>query len=311
MCRSSASDVAVTMAAPTAWTHPEGDQAAHAPGERAAQRTQAEDDEPGEEDPPPADAVGDPARRRQQRGEGDRVAVEHPRQRAGRGVQRPAQLRERDVDDEQVEAGEEHRRGDHEEHEAGSGGARGPWLRRRHAPPPRSWFGCRTDWAGPYTSGFDMRTLWHDDTAGRPTGAALLHRGRPRRRRRPLGAARRPGGVARRAPVQRDPARHRRTPRAAGRPAERPGRRRRARAPRVQPEPAALRLPPDPFRTRPAAGAPGPHAVGRPARRRRPARRAAPPRPPDPGVLGVRRLRRADRPGRAERPPTEPGHGPA
>ncbi len=69
----------------------------------------------------PAVAVGEAAQRHEQRGVEDGVAVEHPaevRQRRPREV--PADLGERDVDDEQVEACHERGERQHREHGAGA-----------------------------------------------------------------------------------------------------------------------------------------------------------------------------------------------
>ena len=96
---------------------PGRDQRGH-PGRQPAQhRAEAEQDQPAREEPPPPDPVGPPAGRHQDRGEHDRVGVEHPGQRAQAGARViPAVVGERQVDDEQVQAGHEHGQRQHADH---------------------------------------------------------------------------------------------------------------------------------------------------------------------------------------------------
>ncbi len=84
--------------------------------QRAQRRPEREDREAQREQPPPADPVGPAPCRHERRGEDHRVGVEHPRQRreAGLGVVL-GDRRERQVDDEQVEAGHEHPQREHDD----------------------------------------------------------------------------------------------------------------------------------------------------------------------------------------------------
>src|SRR5579863_3891792 len=85
----------------------------------------------GHEHPEPPDPVGPPPRRYQHRREHDRVGVEHPGQRAQAGGRvLPADVGERQVDDEQVQAGHEHGQGQHADHGGGPPGIRGGRRRR-------------------------------------------------------------------------------------------------------------------------------------------------------------------------------------
>ncbi len=76
-----------------------------------------EDGQAADEDALAPDEVGQAAERDEQRGDDDRIGVQHPRQ---RGVARPREalldVREGDVDDEEVEAREEGRHGGDREH---------------------------------------------------------------------------------------------------------------------------------------------------------------------------------------------------
>src|ERR1700742_3990358 len=74
-------------------------------------------------------SVSEPAGRIQERREDQGVAIEDPRHRAEvGGVEGPTDIREGDIDDEQVQAGQK-RRGGH--HNYCRGRASGRWLRRR------------------------------------------------------------------------------------------------------------------------------------------------------------------------------------
>ena len=114
--------------APTAWITRARDQLGHARGQTAQQRAQAEDDQAGDEEPAAPDPVGPPPGGHEHRGEDDRVAVEHPGQRAQAGARvLAADVGERQVDDEQVQAGHEHGQGQHAHdrgHPAGAGARR-------------------------------------------------------------------------------------------------------------------------------------------------------------------------------------------
>ena len=84
------------------------DEEGHRRRERADDRGDREDQDAPDERTPPADQVGEPAERDQERREDDVVGVEDPRQVADRGVrERLADARERDVDDRGVEEGQE------------------------------------------------------------------------------------------------------------------------------------------------------------------------------------------------------------
>ena len=66
---------------------PGGDQLAGVLGKGRADREQREQRQPELQQPPPAEPVAEVAAEQQQPGEGEGVAVDHPLQVAGRGVQ--------------------------------------------------------------------------------------------------------------------------------------------------------------------------------------------------------------------------------
>jgi len=69
-------------------------------------------------------AVGQPAEQHEQGGVHDRVRVQHPRQvPEAVGAEVPGHLRQRDVDDEQVEAGQHHAGADDHEDQGGGSSA--------------------------------------------------------------------------------------------------------------------------------------------------------------------------------------------
>src|ERR1700748_728459 len=113
---SSDSDAGTIAPAPAAWITRAAIRAAtpgappHSAGRQPAKPgAEAKRDHPPREEPPPPDAIGPPARGHQHRGEHDRVGVEHPGQRAQAGARViPADVGERQVDDEQVQAGHEY-----------------------------------------------------------------------------------------------------------------------------------------------------------------------------------------------------------
>ena len=182
--------------------HPEGDQAAHAPGERAAQRPGEERRQPGEEDLAPADAVGDPAGRCEQRGEDDRVAVEHPGQRPGRVVSNDVAS----VGNAMLTMN----RSSAERNTAAETTSRtSPGLRAGDVVggcsvaalmAPRLVLGSCVEPTEPDRTrvGSVCEPRRMTDRLDELPGPALLHRGRAGRGRRPLGAARRARGLPRR-----------------------------------------------------------------------------------------------------------------
>ena len=134
---SSDSDAGTISPAPTAWMTRAAISAA-TPGARPHSSDPAPNDgQASEEHPAAPDPVGPPARRDQHRREHDRVRVEHPGQRAQAGARvLPADVGERQVDDEQVQAGHEHRQGQHAHdrgHLTGAGAAAGAGGRHRRA----------------------------------------------------------------------------------------------------------------------------------------------------------------------------------
>ena len=81
-------------------------------GEPAQHRGDREDDEADHEHEPPADAVGERAARQQQRGERERVGVDHPLQVGEVGAEVALDRGQRDVHDRDVEQQHECRRAD-------------------------------------------------------------------------------------------------------------------------------------------------------------------------------------------------------
>ena len=114
-----------------------GDQHAAALREASEQAEEGEEGEADHEDAAAAEEVGSTPAEHQEPGEGERVGVHDPLQRGGRHVQVDAHLRERDVNDRDVEHDHELRQatdgengpGGHRERRCGSGEARtGDWT---------------------------------------------------------------------------------------------------------------------------------------------------------------------------------------
>ena len=116
----------------------EGDQHRQAGGGGARRRSRDEHRHAEHEAALAAIAVGEAAEQHEQRRVHDRVTVQHPRQPAEAGrAEAPGHLRERDVDDEQVEARQHDAGADDHEDDVGRGGGRcgggysgERWLRR-------------------------------------------------------------------------------------------------------------------------------------------------------------------------------------
>ena len=104
-----------TSAAPAPWSTPGGDQQGRVAGQAAGQRGGREREQAGHEHGPPAEQVGGPAAEDEQAAEGDGVAGDHPLHGGGRRVQLPADGRQRDVDDAEVQ--HDHERGHQNERE--------------------------------------------------------------------------------------------------------------------------------------------------------------------------------------------------
>jgi hypothetical protein len=77
--------------------------------QRAAQRREGEDPQPDDEDVTPPDAVGGRAPREQQRGQGQRVGVDHPLQVAEGRIQRLGDVGQGDIHDRDVDQQHERR----------------------------------------------------------------------------------------------------------------------------------------------------------------------------------------------------------
>ena len=91
---------------------PGRDQRGDARRQAAQHRAKDERGEATDQHPAAPDPVGPPASGNQHRREDDRVRVEHPGQRAQAGARvLPADVGEREIDDEQIQAGHEHRQG--------------------------------------------------------------------------------------------------------------------------------------------------------------------------------------------------------
>ena len=84
-------------------------------------RGEGEDQHADEEPELAAASLGQPPEQHEQRREGDRVAIEHPRQARERRVEVARHLRQGDVDDEEVEAGEDHPGAHDQQDERGRG----------------------------------------------------------------------------------------------------------------------------------------------------------------------------------------------
>ena len=95
----------------------EGDQRALRPGEPVQQRADREQRQPGHEQAPPSEQVGEPAAEQQHAAEEDRVGGDHPLQALLREVQVGPDRRQRDVHDRDVEHDHELRRDDHRQRE--------------------------------------------------------------------------------------------------------------------------------------------------------------------------------------------------
>ena len=103
---------------------PEGDEHGQAGGRRARRRCGDEQRDADQEAAIAGVAVGQPAEQHEQRRVDDRVAVQDPGQAAEAvGAEVPGHLWERDVDDEQVEAGQHHAGADDHEDQVGGDGA--------------------------------------------------------------------------------------------------------------------------------------------------------------------------------------------
>ena len=91
-------------------------------GQSAPQRGQREAEDAGDEDALAADDVAEPAAGDHQRGVGDLIDRDDRLDLGGAGVQVGADRRDRDVDDERVDHGEELRRGDAGQRPPAAGG---------------------------------------------------------------------------------------------------------------------------------------------------------------------------------------------
>ena len=93
----------VMVAAPRPWSARAAISDVVAPGEPAEQRADREDDEPGHEDAPAADDVGQPAAEQQEATEDERVRADHPLQVLLREPEIGLDRGQRDVDDRDVQ----------------------------------------------------------------------------------------------------------------------------------------------------------------------------------------------------------------
>ncbi len=81
----------------------EGDQRALRPGQPAEERARSEERQPGDEQPPPAEQVGEPTAKQKRSAEEDRVSGDHPLQVLLREPEVGFDRRQRDVHDRDVE----------------------------------------------------------------------------------------------------------------------------------------------------------------------------------------------------------------
>ncbi len=116
------SEVGVSSAAPAAWTIRKATSIADAGRRPAGRRGEGEDRDAEQEAVLARVALGEPAEEDEQRGVDDRVGVQHPGEVAEPvGAEVLRHVRERDVDDEEVEAGEDDPGAD-DDHDQGGGG---------------------------------------------------------------------------------------------------------------------------------------------------------------------------------------------